>query len=265
MSRGTVSNLIETFTADKPRHRDIYKNWVVDDFNGLIALFSQAVTFDFGSTVPTQEQISFGLSLIRQDMFKLPFPVTAFKCIDSADNHGLAIAWVDQDECLQIIITIQANNGENKTRPFVFMTKLDSKDGDGEYHIMFQEKWMRPGHKEKLSTALIDSAMDIVGYVVMLMAKNGVERIYHPAPEKLNKRRAKKGKPPIGDTYVVKLTAHPVSEEGRGGTHASPRPHWRRGHYRRLDGGTRVVPVAPSLVNADIFDGSPPKEYKVVE
>lgn len=73
-----------------------------------------------------------------------------------------------------------------------------------------------------------------------------------PAPEKLNRQRAKKGKPPIFEYRIVEIPAWAVAKaESQGGTHASPRLHWRRGHERRLGNGRKTFVHAHLVGSAD--------------
>lgn len=57
------------------------------------------------------------------------------------------------------------------------------------------------------------------------------------APEKLNRSRALKGKPPLQDYHVIRLMrrerAAPLPEHGEG--HAGKRMHFVRGHWRHFD------------------------------
>ena len=77
------------------------------------------------------------------------------------------------------------------------------------------------------------------------------------APEKLNKARVKRGKPPIPPYWRIEPSgptilipgAVPGPAAAKGGTHASPRPHDRRGHPRHLKGG-RTVWVRDCKINA---------------
>jgi hypothetical protein len=56
-----------------------------------------------------------------------------------------------------------------------------------------------------------------------------------------NKRRAKNGKPPlIYDWHTVTIESAKPKGEDHGGTHASPRQHERRGHWRTLASGIKV-------------------------
>lgn len=56
------------------------------------------------------------------------------------------------------------------------------------------------------------------------------------APSKLNAARVKAGKLPLVDYHVVALDGrHKKSDFDGGGTHRSPRLHFRRGHWRHFD------------------------------
>lgn len=100
---------------------------------------------------------------------------------------------------------------------------------------------------------------------VAALASKSTEQKIIPAPEKLNKARAKKGKPPIYEYRQIKIgrssdmphTLSGRSVEGR----ASPRLHWRRGHYRTLSSSIRV-PVAPALVGVS-DNGFLDKDYLI--
>lgn len=57
----------------------------------------------------------------------------------------------------------------------------------------------------------------------------------------INRQRAKKGKAPlIYDWHTVKIDQAKPKSDFLGGTHASPRKHQRRGHWRNHTNGKRV-------------------------
>lgn len=94
------------------------------------------------------------------------------------------------------------------------------------------------------------------------LSSKGPEIRVRPAPEKLNKQRAKKGKPPLFEYRIVEIPAWAKAKaEGLGGTHASPRLHWRRGHERRL-GEDRKTFVHACLVGV-AENGFIHKDYAV--
>jgi hypothetical protein len=94
--------------------------------------------------------------------------------------------------------------------------------------------------------------------LVSIIADNRYGAKLVETDEKLNKARIKSGKAAIlpywkiespGPTVLVPGVATPRSVAAKGGMHASPRPHDRRGHPRHLSAG-RVVWVRPSRINA---------------
>lgn len=64
----------------------------------------------------------------------------------------------------------------------------------------------------------------------------------------LNKKRIKKGKRPFFEWTTVEVKPRATVQESKGGTHASPKPHMRRGHIRRLKSG-KIVTIKSMIVN----------------
>lgn len=90
----------------------------------------------------------------------------------------------------------------------------------------------------------------ITGLTLILSARGVPRRVEHP-PERLNAKRAKNGRPPLPRvTYVdARYYTDAARRTDHGGTHASPVPHLRRGHPRRLHSG-RETWVRDCIVNA---------------
>lgn len=64
---------------------------------------------------------------------------------------------------------------------------------------------------------------------------------------RINRARARRGKLPLVEVRDLVVTRNRNNSSSLGGSHQSPRLHWRRGHARRMASG-RVVRVAPCLV-----------------
>jgi len=81
----------------------------------------------------------------------------------------------------------------------------------------------------------------------------------------LNEKRIKKGKRPFFDWTTIEVKPRNPSES-LGGTHASPKPHMRRGHVRRLKSG-RIVVVKSMIINRHKMpeEGFVFHDYKVME
>jgi len=79
----------------------------------------------------------------------------------------------------------------------------------------------------------------------------------------INRKRAAKGKSPISfDWHTVEIGPKQVKNSPQGGTHASPRLHDRRGHWRTCKDGVRKVWVKACKVG-DASNGVVFKDYKV--
>lgn len=98
------------------------------------------------------------------------------------------------------------------------------------------------------------------------LERSSLDKIPGPPPTKLNKARAKKGLPTIRPRYGVKIKLG-AKHEGTpwlGGTHASPRPHMRRGHVRHLPSGATTW-VREARVGLDDAWSCDRTIYSVVE
>jgi len=85
-----------------------------------------------------------------------------------------------------------------------------------------------------------------------------------PRPALINSKRAAKGKRPIlFDWHTVTIGPSTMMADHKGGTHASPRMHDRRGHFRRHQSG-RQIWVKPCKVGS-ASNGCVWKDYKVTK
>lgn len=112
-------------------------------------------------------------------------------------------------------------------------------------------------HARALSTLAADANDEVLAAIsfACLSACANVSVQNLPAPAALNRKRAKTGKVPMFDVRVLMVAdsgAYLVEDTDgvtRGGTHASPRAHLRRGHIRMLS-SQRSVWVNAAVVNA---------------
>lgn len=89
---------------------------------------------------------------------------------------------------------------------------------------------------------------------------------YKPVPTDsfINRRRKAKGKGPVSfDWHTVEIGPKAVKNEPQGGTHASPRLHDRRGHWRNLKSGKQVW--VRSCKVGDASKGIVFKDYRLTE
>lgn len=77
-----------------------------------------------------------------------------------------------------------------------------------------------------------------------------VERIYWPEAtelKKINKLRNLRNQKPLEPTILVRLNPKRLEKVDLGGTHASPKEHWRRAHLRLISG--HLVHVKETIIN----------------
>lgn len=95
-----------------------------------------------------------------------------------------------------------------------------------------------------------------------LSCKN-ISTANHQEVSAVNGKRIKEGKLPFYETKMLVIDTHDSSagKAGKGGSHASPRQHLRRGHIRRLPNGNIWV---NSCVVGNSANGIIRKQYSVV-
>ena len=109
-----------------------------------------------------------------------------------------------------------------------------------------------------------ENLTDIWNLIDLCIALNcdNVETEIEEAPIKLNRKRAKRKALPFYSYHVLKFKGHRHGRrEGQGGTHASPRFHKRRGHFRHYRSG-KVTWIHEMLVG-DPLKGFVEKSYEV--
>lgn len=252
------------------------------------ALIEQAVLFTFAEEpCELAEHCAFAIDLYERGLFTLPFPVTALsfeRDLGYLDGRrfgkrgGMLVLTMDKEGSINAISCSELDeptNGPKAIPVGVAMRVRVERDGPraGKIHndlvasvvndkIAAAMFGAGEAGAENMRERLLNNTVNAMALVVMLMSK-GVTTEMIPASDKLNKARAKRGKPPIRDRYVVKVEAGEMrtihhadgsTSDITGHTRGSPRLHWRRGHFRTLYRGTeaeRVVPVAPALIGAN--------------
>jgi hypothetical protein len=122
---------------------------------------------------------------------------------------------------------------------------------DGTPGFESSRSWMpmqnpTPNAEKAMAAGLADT---IAAFCLIANAR-GVPQEYVPAPRKLNVKRERAGNPPLPAVTFIRTEVYCAAAHNtdRGGTHASPVPHLRRGHRRTLASG-RVTWVRDTVVN----------------
>lgn len=261
------------------------------------ALIGQAVLFTWPDEPgDLAAHCAFAIDLYERGLFTLPFPVTALAferdlgpplgkrggmLVLAMDDAGRinAISCSELDEPrdgptaipigIAMRISVESDGPHAGKIHYDVVSSIVSDKiaaamfGDGE------------AGREKMRSRLLNNTVNAMALVVMLMSK-GVTTDHEPAPDRLNKAREKRGKPPIRDRYTVRIDAEAAytighddgsSSDITGHVRGAVRMHWRRGHFRTIHRGSdkeRVVPVAPALVGAnEMADTVRAKSYEV--
>ena len=114
-------------------------------------------------------------------------------------------------------------------------------DGDQLTHLPFPKMAVcgidANGHKFMLMLIAGESSVSVAGFVLWNKLKwPAIKTNSH-----INKRRLAKGQSAIiFSWHTVVVDAKTAPQDGLGGTHASPRQHERRGHWRVTSSGKKV-------------------------
>jgi hypothetical protein len=188
---------------------------------------------------PPDGMLEFGLQLVQHEAFHLPFPSSYFEWTYMGNTQGVLSHEADGR---LTVITVGTQDGkwgcgiplrgsleaitENVRKGRIVQDKVD----DG------------------IADKVIETAYHNLFACCALLSSKGVEKdIVEPAA-RINQRRAKLNRPPLPAYTVIRL-ARARRENGEG-THASPSPHFRRGHVRRL-AEDKLTVVRPHFVMAD--------------
>lgn len=252
----------------------------------LFAAYPQMHHFEFGSIDPVSDEEWIGLQLyafdlLEHDLFDVPYDVFSFGW--SQTIKGKTVSRIvacdkifDRNEGGQLIF--------GGLRCWMFSSA--EYDGKKAYHCM-HTLFSAPFSKESGKVSVLEPEImparddgtrvkaeadecqlgpslvcDLTALVALLHAE-GVTTQTTPAPTRLNKIRAAKGKLAIGAVSHVYINVGKRQHTPSGnhvGSHASPRMHWRRGHIRRLPDG-KITNVRPCLVGN--IGSSAPRDYKV--
>jgi hypothetical protein len=192
-----------------------------------------ALCIDLGSVQLYSSQPDTGVALL-----------SAFEVEDGVWTFAPAVAILDPD-------TLEVSEGDRiafDTRPFI------------------TEIWHRGYTEREAATDLADEVVAAIEFMMVVNCEN-VKRERIEAPAKLNKKRAKNGKTPFYSYWLLD-----VFKEGRargahqGGSHNSPRFHFRRGHIRRYrdeQGNIRFTRFIKRMAVGNAALGHVDKTYRI--
>jgi hypothetical protein len=175
-----------------------------------------------------------GKSIPMETMLHLPYKRTSIVGYDIS-QHPFALQLIQGEENVSVV---GASFEEHMTFPFKmkyfepFSYVLDPVEGKLKFY------------RKKSQDVSHDDVAPIMRFVAAALVKlSGPSTAYRPTPKRtfINQKRAKKGKPALSfDWHTVEIAPPAKKNDSQGGTHASPRLHDRRGHWRTYKSGLRV-------------------------
>lgn len=203
--------------------------------------------FDAGRLSPTED-----IRVPADLVMNLPFPKTAIATIDTKGVK--VVLWLIAGDGSVTVGGSTLHNhyagifGESLS-PFTYFATPEGM------------RYISKG--EEVTAEDVKAGFRIV--VACLMKIQSESSAYQPTVPNtfINKKRIKKGKLPLFDWHTVTIERSSAQRAPAGGTHASPRLHDRRGHWRKHPSG-RQVWVKPCKVG-DARLGVVFKDYVVQE
>lgn len=261
---------------------DLYGSWYIDEFEWVIGGLRTAAKFIVNDPLEDVELAVTGHSLVDDatslesllpyPIFTIEFstPVGTMTVSDSlrerADIDRLQKAFAKQcmlvhakqDGVMELIMISKLPGTEYLLQPVMAILKYEDGEATVGYSLMRSDA---ERDLDKLGLTPMDfvkTAFFAFHCFLGLLDSTCTQVKTQQASEALNKARAKRGRSPLYEHHVVTIEARSAS--GRlmhaGGTHASPRKHWRRGHRRVLHRGKpneRSVWISAMLVSGRGF------------
>lgn len=229
-----------------------------------------AVDFDFAGATPEASHREFADALIDRSVFRLPFDMVLYRAYALPETAILAMQG-GADYLLKFITfgPVQFEQGGGGYGPLLVLgltngsTETAKVDWRSVTSITHRSRktgkvWADEDYQEAADKVI----SFVLGGTALMMSKD-VETTTIPAPTKLNKARARKGRLPIKESRVIKIRAHARErQESARRDFTSRKMHWRRGHFRKIREDF-IVPVAPTIVGARDGAIPQPKTYEV--
>jgi hypothetical protein len=217
--------------------------------------------------------------LMEMGELKLPFPMLTIISGEktSHDLHGnlVGLEEIEQDGEVNIIYTCFLTQADDGILAHVLFGKPKDLSGGKSYHVVTAHLGiddvgitLKQDTEESVfgDSKIVDSISNVVIVALHRLTISGGDMyISAPTPEQIavNKRRISKGKKPLIEFKLITIDGKKQDLPSiPHGTHASPRQHWRRGHWRTMKKSGKKVWVDAMLVG-DEANGKIIKDYAV--
>jgi len=234
----------------------------VDNF---LVLVKQAEKFSFGEIPlernPNPKEAIAGIPVWMQPeiteveqeawdlgLIPLPAPICWYEYILGGEPSGCLVIGTGGE------IRVQRVDYNAKQRKGVFSGVFVEKESPGQY-IAHGPKpatdFIRNLHKAGKRVMNLSADHYLVTYLTLMLSSLTTDIHVVPAPHRLNKSRMKAGNAPLPPHRVVTIVPDRYVDRGpsQGGTHRSPRLHWRRSHKRHHEHRTPSAVYSPHEVH----------------
>jgi len=199
------------------------------------------------------------------DSLKLPFPkmtfFAGFKYFKEMDgNVDTMIPYFISESNEGVVVTIFGVSRISRAPGlFKLLIRLDKERG-----VFCTELEKPPFSLDELSISQAFATALVAIHKMTLSEGEFYISIPSSRSATKNKKRLVKGKVPLIDFKIAKITGKKTHTDPSSshGTHASPRQHWRRGHWRTLSASGKKVWIAPMQVG-DEANGKIIKTYAI--
>lgn len=227
--------------------------------------------------------------VIETDILRPPFPTTVIEYTEGGgelragetpSTKRLVLA-VDENDGVTLFPAYYADAQDIWQPPTIYwrfiygrsfaLSRTKPRDFSDDDVIRYGECWPGAVAAVKVPMSLekyasielsnINQELSVYMDFCLAMSQYETEIVDQRPDAQVQRLRRLRGKKPLMTYKVITITGkRKVSKEGKGGTHASPVTHLRRGHWRHYKSGKRSW-VAAALVNGK--DGMVVKDYKV--
>jgi hypothetical protein len=166
----------------------------------------------------------------------MPFNLCGVVTTD-ADNHKVLLLIRDAGPARGITGWVMRKHDYRALPSFVY-DRTDPLNPDGTIRI----KLIDNDNKDPLTKESVQVTVALLSVFLVSVHSDKPVDAYQPVAKQsfINAKRAKKGKPPLYEWRTVAIEPVRPKAEPQGGTHASPRLHDRRGHFRTMRSGKKV-------------------------